>query len=125
MARFKLVAAALFLAHGPLIAADCERQAREIYYSGSPETVYVATDQWTEVVFPEPLAGRLVEQREGLTVRTVPTFFDRFYLQAKDPVYVSTMFVHGRAGTSYQLKILGREGCADSTVTVRTDHAAP
>lgn len=108
--------------HTPVASAvhACHRQERSLTYHGSPATVYASPNQWAEVVFPEILVGELVENRQGIEVRRPPNFRDRAYIQVSDGAYFGSVFVHGISGSTFHLRVLAREGCADSTVRIVT-----
>lgn len=95
-----------------LLGAGAYREPRELVYTGTPITVYVAKDKRTEVVFPEPLTGMLPPSQQQTKSELDPTAGmewslgpakDRVFLLPMVDPYNGTMTLHGASGKSYIL----------------------
>jgi len=95
--------------------AMCKSGVREIDFSDRPETIYVG-DIWTEVIFPEPIIGRLKQKPEGLQDNKTTPFSDRLYFKTSENTYTGMVFVHGKSGQTYTLRLLARANCPDTIV---------
>ncbi len=100
--------------------AACDNGLREVYFSDKPKRIYVG-DIWTEVVFPEPIIGRLKQNPEGLDDNKITPFSDRLYFKTSEKTYHGIVFVHGKSGRTYTLKLLARINCPDTIVKAIND----
>jgi hypothetical protein len=101
-------------------AQECLREPRNIFYDGSPETIYVSPGQRAAVVFPEKnLAGAEPEVPDGLIVNVSPARNKIFISLEDDNTYTGLLSVDGGSGKTYILRLLARDGCADSLVTLK------
>jgi hypothetical protein len=119
--NYKSLFVGLFLCGNTLsvIAQDCAREPRDVFYDGTPETVYVSPGQRAAVVFPESrLPGAHPEVPEGLTVNVTPTP-NKITITVDNAVYTGLLSIDGGSGKTYILRLLAREGCADSLVTLK------
>lgn len=117
MLHYFPILAALMFTSAAAAAEPCDRVQRSATWSGAPLEIAVSPDAYTEVVFPEPLAGILPEREEGLRYFENP-FPDRLFFTVDDPGYNAIAIIQGRTGQSYHLRLDARSGCADSTVTI-------
>ncbi|ULQ48332.1 hypothetical protein JN531_017005 (plasmid) [Flagellatimonas centrodinii] len=117
MLRYFPVLAALILSSVAGAAEPCDRVQRSATWSGAPLDIAVSPEAYTEVVFPEPLAGILPEREDGLRYFENP-FPDRLFFTVDDPEYHAIAIVQGKTGQSYHLRLDARSGCPDSTVKV-------
>lgn len=97
----------------------CRQDMREVFHDGSPTTVYLSTNRWTEVVLPEPAAGYLPNEPQGLDYRENPTFPDRLFFRVKENIYSGTFFVNAQSGETILLQLLARDHCPDSSVQIK------
>lgn len=129
MAKYLRACAATALLLIPMIeaaAAGCSRGPKTIHWDGDTETLYSSEDQWTEVVFPEELMGKLEEKPNGIEIRAVPIgadvkdnpLKDRVYVQVQNDTYAGGVYFHGKSGHSFHLRVLARPDCANTKVTV-------
>lgn len=103
----------LLVALAPLVmGAGAYREPRELVFTGTPITVYVAKDRRTEVVFPESLTGMLPPSQQQANSDLDPTAGmewslgptkDRLFLLPTIEPYNGTMTLHGVSGKSYIL----------------------
>lgn len=103
--------------------ADCSQTDRNVVYAGKPAPVYLAKNVWSTVIFPENLQSILPEKPQGLVYQE-SVFHDRLFFTVTDPLYFGNVILEGVDGKTYELNILGRDGCADHTVTLMDQAAA-
>jgi len=99
----------------PTAQAGDYRIPRELVFSGTPLTVYVAFEKRTEVVFPERIIGVLPPTRMVVKENEAPTEgmewnkgpnLDRLFLLPQVEGYKGNMTVHGESGRSYILYLV-------------------
>lgn len=99
-------------------SGNCDRIQRSESFAGKPLDISVSPDQFTEVVFPDELVGILPEQPEGMRYHETPGFADRLFFSVEETDYRGIVILQAEDGTTYHLRLVATEGCADSTVSL-------
>ena len=117
MTNNKSLLLGVIIAMSAASAHACERAQRNVEFTGVPVTVYADKDSWVEVVFPEKIEGRLKETPKNLVDHFKP-MSDRMYFQTNDPIYTGYVYANAGSGATYNIKVVARPGCPDSTVYI-------
>lgn len=101
------------------IAQKCDRTPRTVVLNDdTPVVVYVDGQKKSALVFPEDkLLGAEPEYPEGFRLYKSRIPY-RFTVTAEDPNYDGLLTVEGDSGSSYYLRLIARNGCPDSQVTL-------